>query len=898
MTPRPLPRLASWLLTRHVPAEWRDSIAGDLAEERKRRIDAGRRAGAWWACAAAIRVSVRLRAGRRATNVRITPRHRRFLMDGIAADLRHAVRGLVKNRGYASMAVVTLALGIGANAAVFNLANWLLLRPLPGVQAQGRLVTLTFTAPGGQAFAPIAVADLEALRRGVAAFEGLAGYQSFALHIAPAGGQPRRVDADVVSGAYFDVLRGAIASGRGFSIDEGQDPAAAPAAIVSHQYWLSDLGADPSVIGRSIAINGHPFTVIGVTVRGFRGTTLGGATDVWVPIAQHRYVLPQYPSTALTNRKSTILFGLVGRLAPGATAATAAAQIDAVRAQIVAANPTDSRMQKWRFDVRAGVESRPWIRDRLGRAVGLLMGVVGLLLLLTCANVANLMVARSAERRGEIATRLALGASRARVARLLMTESLLLSLAAGAVAVALAYVAGRALEGTVILQGMPPLDRAEIDWRVMTFALGASIVMAVAVGVSPALTGSRFDVNATLRQAGRSHTSGRRRIRQVLTMAQVAISVTLLVGAALLLRSMAARLNVDPGFDPAKVLSFSVEPGLQGFDRARQATFYRDTLDRVRRAPGVRSAGLAWLRPYSQGLADTGFRPEGQPAHEAISADLNAISPGFFDAIGLALVEGRDFTEREFLRREANDNGVVILTDGLARKTFGDAPAVGRRIAMDDKPVIYRTVVGVVRDTRQRRLTDSADMLFEPFGQSIESGWASVLVGLGGSEDTVTQAIRQAVRDVDSTLPVYDVIRLDRAIRRQFADDALVMRLTMVFAALATLLAGVGLYGVLARGVSERRREFSIRTALGAAPASIGALVASEALRVAAAGVAAGLVATYWLTGFLTSRLFGVARLDPAAFAAAITLVLAISLGSALGPARRAARIDPAKELR
>jgi putative ABC transport system permease protein len=893
-----LPHLASWLLDRLVPHEWRDSIAGDLLEERRRRIERGRRAGSLWAITSAARVGLGLALDRRRhrTLGPLTPPTRSLPMDGLVADLRQAARGLAANRGFALTALVTLALGIGANAAVFSLANWVLLRPVPGVADQSKLVTLGYGSGGTRG--PVAFEDFEALAAGMPALDSLAGYESFAMNIAHGSSTPRRLDGEVVTGRFFDVLGGPLALGRGFTVEEGRRPERAPVAVLSYRLWQGDFAGAPGIVGQAVAINGQPFTIVGVAARGFHGASLNGSADLWVPFAQYSLAVPNYPKGGLTGRRVAMLFGLVGRLAAGGSIDAARQQAEAVRARLAADNPGDSRLEKWRFEVAPGVEARPWVRERLSQAMALVMGFVGLLLLLTSANVGNLMLARATGRRGEIATRLALGASRWRVARLLFAESLLLSLAAGVVALGLAWWTGRLMAGTIVLQGLPPLERVEIDARVFLFSLAVSALVALTAGVLPAFSGGRVNLTTALGDIGRSRTSARRGTRRALATLQVAVSVTLLIGALLLARSMAARLAVNPGFDPSRVLAFSVEPGLQGYG-PRQEVFYRDLLDRLRDRPGIRAAGLAWLQPYSQGAADTRFRREGQPASVEIDAATNAVSPGYFDALGLSLVEGRDFTASEFQRKETGQDGVVILTESLARRVFGAAPAAGGRIAMAYPEGVVRTVVGVVADTRQRRLTaEPTDTLFEPFGQQFPVGWASVMVGLAAPEDDVVREIRTVVGSLDPAMPIYNVTRLDEAIRRQFADDLLVMRLTVAFAGLATLVAAIGLYGVLARGVAERRREFGIRVALGARPAGLARLVTKEALGVAGAGLTIGLAATFWGVRVIASRLYDTSRFDPMAIGASVMLVVLVILASAVAPARRAARVDAASELR
>ncbi|MGE5838087.1 MAG: ABC transporter permease, partial [Acidobacteriota bacterium] len=477
---RELPPPARWLLALLVPEDWRDSVAGDLIEERARRRARKQAAGAVWTTAATARIAAGLALERRrdlTANTRATVR--RITMDGLLADLKQAARALRAQPGYTATAALTLALGIGANTAVFNLANWLLFRPVPGVVRQDRLVSIGFgSASGVQVRSGVSYVDFETLRNRTPALKSLAGYQSFALHIAPPGGSPQRLDAEVVTGAYFHVLEGALARGRGFSADEGSNPAAAPAAVISHRLWTRGFGSASDIIGRPVLVNGHPFIVIGVTTRGFHGASLTGSTDLWVSVAQHTAAIPQYPRSLLSMRQSRLFFGMTGRLDDGARVETAAAQLDAARATIAAAHPEDSRMTKWRFDVVPGVESRPWVLGRLSRTMTLLLGVVGLLLALTCANVGSLLLARATARSGEAATRLALGASRMRVGRLLGAESLLLSLVASVPAIAIVWWSAAAFEGTVITQALPPLDRAEIDLRVLAYAIGSATIVA------------------------------------------------------------------------------------------------------------------------------------------------------------------------------------------------------------------------------------------------------------------------------------------------------------------------------------------------------------------------------------------------------------------------------------
>jgi predicted permease len=790
--------------------------------------------------------------------------------------------------------VLTLAVGIGANAAVFSLGNWLLLRPIPGVQDPGGLVTLTYAL--GDGTLAVSVPLLRSLESAASGLSGLTGYQQQPMNVTPVGGgSPRRLVADVVWGNYFSVLREGMACGRPFTEAEGRDLGSDPAVVISDRFWQDDLGGDPGVVGRSILVNGERFTIVGVATHGFHGASRTSATDIWVPISQYRRVMPQYPATLLSNPRISFFSSLVGRMRAGATPEIVASEANAVQATLRTANPADARLRRLRFIARPGIETNLWARERLTSSLSLVMGIATLLLVLTCANVANLVLGRSTGRRTEIATRLALGASRARVARLLLAESTVLACLASGVAVAVAWLAARAFEGTVVLRGLPPLERAEMDWRVMAFALLASAVAAVGAGVVPAFSSSRVDLQSALREHGRSQTVVRGGLRRVLTVAQVAVSLTLVAGAFLLARSMAMRHAIDPGFDPSRVLVFSVEPKLPDYDDAKKTMFYRNLMDRVRETPGVQSAGLSWSQPYGQMANDNSFWAENRP-EQRVDTEVNIVSSGFFDALGLRFVSGRDFAPGEVLT-PVDVEGPVIINESAARKLFGEMPVAGRRIVLSYPENAVRVVVGVVSDMRQRQFMEPpGPMLFEPLSGA--SDWATVVVGLSERAAAVVPRLRQAVAAVEPRLPIFGVTTLGDAIDSQLANDILVTRLTIVFAVLATMLAAVGLYGVLARGVAERRREFSIRAALGAGPAAMARLVSGDALRVTAMGVVCGLAAAAWLTRFLKTYLYGVDRLDPLALAGAVLLLAVVALAATLVPARRAATVDPAPELK
>ena len=896
MNLRPLPHIATWLIDRLAPSEWRESLIGDLVEERDRRLARQQRAGAIWTVFATLQVTTSLFVERRRALVQRDPA-RTFATGGIVADIRHASRALMTHASYTATVTLTLALGIGANAAVFSLANWLLLRPLPGVVHHDELVTLNLGSNDGGT-GPVSVPAVDRIGASVPALREIAGYQEVAVHVAAAtAAAPRRLDSEIVTGNYFDLLGGPLQMGRGFSANEGRDPGRPPVVVVSDRFWRQDLGGAPDVLGHPLTINGTIWTIVGVAVPAFHGATRTGDTDAWVPIAQHRHILPVYDADLLSNPKQRVFFNMVGRLARGASIEAVSAQTEAVRQQLSAEAPRDYQLSHWRFIVRPGLVARPWVVERLTRSMTVLVAAVGLLLILTAANVGNLMLVRATARRAEIATRLALGASRVRVARLLLVESVLMSLGAGALALVLAALVGRALEGVVLLQSLPPMQRPLLDWRVLGFACAASLLVACGAGVVPALSGSRVDLQTALRDDARTHTSGRRRVRQAFTVAQVAISVSLLVGALLLVRSMNARRAIDPGFDASRVLTFSVEPQLQGYDDARRAVFFPALIDRVRRMPGVRAAGIAWRSPFALIGAGEHVWAAGREEATRTDAEYNIISNGVFDALGLKIVAGRDFTEAEVFHGAAGD-GVVIISESLARRLFGEAPAIDRVVARSSPTGARLRVVGVVADMRETRILEPVQpLLFTPIQQGFMQ-WGAVLVGLDAPAHQVLPAMRRAVAAIDPTLPIYNAETLDATIGRQIANDALISRLTTVFAVLALVVAALGLYGVLARGVAERQREFGIRAALGAGPASVARLVGGDAVRVVLVGVAIGLVASWWLAKFLEGELFGITRFDLVSFTGAAGVVAIVAVIAALAPVRKAVRLDLSELLR
>jgi predicted permease len=889
-----LPRAAAWLIAVVAPADWRDALAGDLEEERRRRRRARRSAGAWWALRAAAVSALRLRleSSRKDSTMRISLPS----PASIGAAIVHAARSILRRPAAAALIVVTLTLGIGANTAIFSLANWLLLRPIPGVAGQDRLVTVRLETERVGAMFPMTVPESNDLAA-VPAFQALAGSAPRSFHVSAAGSEPARLEGEVVSPSYFDVLGQRLSDGRGFGPAE-QHPAQANVVVISDRLRHRVFGEDRA-IGRTIRINGHPFGVIGVAAAGFRGTDRAGDSDLWVPLASHAASMPSFPKDLMTNARVGLFLTLLARLSPAVSIDEANAQVELLRQRYLAAK-TPNKFSRARFQVGSGLAVPAWQRDGLRQTLMLLGITVALLLVLTCANVANLMVARSHERRVEIATRQALGASRGRIVLELLTEATMLTAAGGVLALAAAGALGQFMDGFVVARNLPALSAIELDWRVFAFAMAVSAITCAGCGLLPAVAAGRVDLQLALQQAGRTQAPPGRRLRRTLAAVQVAVSVALLSVGLLLVRGLAARYQVPLGFDATDVLAFSIDPGTQGYVEDAHRRLYPDLLARLRVQPYVSAATVAWVQPFRLVGGSAGVKPAGADEAKERAVDTNMVSPGFFATLKAPMLQGRDFTDAELLRSDEHGGGVVIVNEVLARMLFGALDVVGREIETSFPAQRTRTIVGVVADMRTRSVNakPAGPVLYEPFGQSFIPGTSTFLVRLNVPSRAMMPQLRQLMRDVDPALPIYDVEMLSAAIDRYFAEERLAARLTMAFAALAALLAAVGLYGVLSRNVAERHREFGIRAALGAGPSLIVRLVTREALAIGVAGAIAGLAGGYAMSRLASSRLTGLDAVDPASMAVATaTLAAMIAIACAV-PVRNAMRVDVVRELK
>jgi predicted permease len=816
---------------------------------------------------------------------------RPFSWTGFTSDVRHSLRRLAKSPGYALLAVLTLSLGIGANAATLAMANWLVFRPIPGVHDPATLVTIRLSTEDQSARSPLSPFDLDTIREHVPALSSLAGYMDLGNFLAVTAGlrheKPVRVNAETVTANYFAVLGVPIRLGRGFTDEEGTNSTAPPVAVVSDALFRSALHGDTALVGRPFVVNGREVTLAGVAAPAFAGTNRGFRVDLWLTAAQRRVVTP--------SNTTSSFFSLVGRRTGNVPPRTVQNQLRSAEGALIDANPATTRFSTRHFVALNGLVPINTDEAALRGTFVLLLAFSSLLFLLACANVSNANLARVSVRRGEIATRLALGASRWLVARMLFVDSLVPAMLAGAAALAVAYTASVLLTGTPVLINGAPLPRVPLDWRVLTLGLALAMAAAVGSGLWPTFAGTRTSVVAAMRASGSAYGSGRHRLSFMLTVLQVALSFILVVGAVLFGRSMAARLAVPSGFADDHVLTLQIDPlALTGRDTSR---VYRDLVAQLRDVPGARAAARAFLPPFYSGMESRlALRPPGDTANLVVG--LNYVDPGFFDAMGLPFVAGRDFTTAERNGTGPAKATPLIIGEWLARRLFGDRPAAGEYLTQYDGTT--RLIVGVVRDARHRKLLDdnSAEMAFQPFQDNMHPPLVTFVVGLSRPAADAWPDVQRAIARVDPTLPVFNVMTAYDGIRAQFSSERLILRLTSVFGATALLLAAVGLYGVLTRRLAERQRELGIRSALGASRAALAALVARETARVLVLGLIGGALAAAWLTRFIQSQLYGVSRVDAAAFAAAAVCVALVMIVATAPASRRAGHIDPVKTLK
>jgi putative ABC transport system permease protein len=802
-------------------------------------------------------------------------------------DTRYGVRTLGRNPGFTGIAILTLALGIGATSTIFAVVNAVLLRPLP-FRDPDRLIAISQTSQGtGASGAPVSFTKFQAIQEQDRSLAGVAVYYTLDLSL---GGQtePARVAGARVSGDLFGLLGTAPALGRGFSPEE-QAPGGEDVALISNGLWRRRFGGDPGLLGKGIRLDGKNVTVVGILAPGFRFPLETPEPDVWMP----RAFEPDFLTPAQVHSGAGYL-SLIARLRPGRTIAQAQSDLAAIDARYNEAY--GSYVDAAQFRLRAAS-----LTDSLVGAsrpsLLVLLAAVGFVLLIACANVASLQLARATGRAGEMAVRKAIGASRSRLVGQLLIESLGLSLVGGALGVGLAAGAVRLAQG-VATEVLPRLEQARLDGTVLLFSLGLCAATALAFGVVPALHASRGDLQDGLRHGGRGSSDGvaRRRLR-ALFVAEAAVAVVLLTGAGLLIRSLVGLLSVDPGFEPQGVVTIPIDlPTSRYAEPARQADFFRQLLARIDGIPGVRTAAATSYLPLSGSTRFVFFCPEGR-ACQGIGKDpviaQRQVTPDYFEATRTRVLRGRVFAQTD----AADTPPVVIVNETTARRYWPGVDPLGKHLA-NSRDRVQREIVGVVADVKFRALSaPSVEEMYLPLAQS---PWPTMTLLVRSDSDPrpLVAAVRQEIAHQDPDIAIQGVRSMAAVVRESVAQPQLVVGVVAVFATLALLLAAVGIYGVMAYSVAERTREFGVRMALGSSPRAILRLVLREGMGLALSGVVLGLVSSLVLTRLLASLLFGVTATDPLSFAGAACVLVATALLACYVPARRGMRLEAVRALR
>jgi putative ABC transport system permease protein len=873
------PRLAIWLLDKRLATEWRDFVVGDLEEEfATRRGDSpvGAYAWFWWQtmrCLAApppVHPSPLLVGSSQGDS----------RMRTVFADLRHAFRVMSRTPSFAAAVVGVLALGIGANTAIFSIVNAVLLRPLPFDEPERLLRIYTRTpGPDGGPF-DVSPGKFYDWQRDAQSFEGMAMYQCCGFReVALSGrGTARTIDATAVSAGFFEVVRARPALGRVFRSEE-DTPGGRHVVVLSDRFWRSEFAGQPDVIGRTVKLNDEPHTIVGVMPAAASvASWTGMASDVWIPLA---LTDEQRAARGNHNRNG------VARLRRGVELTQAQAELDALSARLGREFPrTDG--QGW------GAVVIPMQEEIVGKSrttLLTLLGAVGLVLVIACANVGNLLFTRAFSRRKEIAIRSALGAGRGRVFQQLLTETLLFASAGGALGLLFAY--GALTSASRLLAGqVPRAEEISIDGRVLLFAIGLSMLTGVLAGTLPGVRASRSDLNGALKHGGRSEGAIGVGTRRVLIVCEVALSLVLLMGAGVMLQSLLTLRHGDTGFAPDNVLTMDVRLVNARYPSpSRRSSFFEAALQRIRTLPGVEAAGTIDDLPFSDGGEAQILSLEGRaPSWDSAVVQVRQISPGYLRAMGIPVLRGRDVAD--------SDAEVLLVSQAATRLYWGTDDPIGRRATLPFMSrTLLRQVVGVVGDVKQRSLIEGATPTVY-FHTREPHGSVTFVIRTSIPPDTLAQPAVAAIRAIDPEQPVADIRTMAQLLDETLATQRLSARLLGIFSGVALLLAAVGIYSVLSYIVRGRSREIGIRTALGAQRSDVLRLVIVEGMSPALVGIAAGTLAALASARILQTLVFGVSASDPLTLAAVAATLVCVALVASLVPAYRALRFDPVNVLR
>lgn len=817
-------------------------------------------------------------------------------MQTLGRDLLYAFRTLRKTPGYVAVAVLTLAIGVGANTTVFALVNMLLFRP-PAVEKPSELLQVYETSQGDSLgdfskFSPFCYPDYRDMRDRNQVFSSVALYNAYEIRFGEEG-PGEQLLGQYATGNYFATLGVQPRLGRLFTADDDRF-GATPVAVLSERLWRNKFQSDPAIAGKVVTLNRTKYTVAGVAPEKFQGTMVGLVPDVWVPIHS---VAETGNSRWLVESREGRSMWVIGRLKPGVTREQAFANLQAIAAQWRSEHPETN---KGRDVSLTEVSMLPGgVRANVQAFAAVLLVLVSLLLLIACANMANLALARADARRREVGVRLALGAGRWTILRQLLVESLLVALAGGGAGLAAAAWLGGFLSGRLEFAPIPIYVDLSADYRVAAFAFGAAIMASLIFGLGPAWRASRLDLVPALKEGTAGAGLSRSRTRRFLVTAQVAVSTVLLVCAGLCLRSLAQTNAIDPGFDPARGLTAAISMPEREFPAADRENFFRVGLERIRALPGVEAAGLTEVLPLQFEIRTSGIAIEGQSEVDddhLPEIDTSAIGPGYFAALGVPVLAGREFTDQD----NAQAPRVAIVNQSFARKYFGNQSPVGKRLWGLSKRKRYEMqIVGVVKDGKYRTLGEDPRPYYWEAGQQSRGGFERVtlVVRTTGDPGALGAVLRRELEAVNRNVPV-DIRTLAERMQTALLPAKALAAVLGTFGALGLVLAAVGIYGVITYLTGRRTHEIGVRIALGAKPADILRLVLGQGAWLAGLGLGVGVIGAALAARLISSMLYGVSPTDPLTFAAVAGVLAAVALAANWIPARRAAKVDPIRALR
>jgi predicted permease len=825
-------------------------------------------------------------------------------MQTLWQDIRYAIRMLTKNPGFSGIAILSLALGIGANTTIFTVVNAILLNPLP-VKDVSRVVEVDTVDTKTR----VTAANAVKLGMSYLNFQDYARqkdlFSAMTCVVGPlpltwsGGAEPRQLQAQMVSASYFDLLGLRPAAGRFFLPDEDTKPGGNNVAVLSYSLWTNKFGSNPNTIGQVLTLNATPYTVIGVAARGFKGTfTFNNTEEVWIPVSMYPQVLAGFFKDNFNTRRF-LATTAYGRLKDGVSQAAAEASLKTVAAGLESAFPTDNAGRSVALTPLAEAAVGVNNRGQITLAGGLMMAIVGLVLLIACVNLANLLLAQAAGREKEIGVRAAMGASRGRVIQQLLTESMVLAFLSGLAGLAIAY-SGR----TVLWSFRPPfIANSDLDLgfdsHVLLFTLSVALLTAVLIGVAPALKAARPNLIEVLKVGGRGNTVGfaSSPFRSLLVVTEIALALVALVGAGLFIRSMQSAQRIDPGFESANLFMFNFDLGALHYDEGRGQQFFRSAIERAKASPGVEAATIADAPPLvgAGGFLRTIF-PEGQDeatGYRGTLTQLNNIAPNFFETLRIPLISGRQFTDSD----RGTTKPVVIANEAMAKHFWPNENAVGKRFHFHGDPTL-REIVGVVRNTVVNNIGEEPQPLaYLPLTQNYSP--AVVLqVRTAGRPEALISTVRAQVQSLDNNLALTNVQTIGELLSQGLWAPRMGAAMLAIFGGLALILAIIGVYGVLSYSVNQQTREIGIRMAMGAQTGRVLGLVVGQGMRLAAAGLLLGLIVAFAAMRVMSSLLFGVSAHDPLTFVG-VSLVLAVAAVLACYiPAHRATKVDPIIALR